>query len=227
VTTTGSTPVGTSLLGIIATSGGLTSSASVNLVVEPPGGTAVTSIDFVGKGTPMAKSEPAGLLLRENWNDAAGAKSASPLALVDENGSRSGATVSWTSDDIQSTTIPDLAGNYRMMRGYLDNGSGNPTTVTVSGLASGTYSIYVYVDANNAGTTETATYQISGPGITPASATATDLPNTDFSGTFVQADNGAGNYIVFSNVTITSGFTLTATAAPGGSAPVNCIQIVH
>jgi hypothetical protein len=214
-------------VGIIATSGGLTNSASVDLVVEPPGGTAVTSIDFVGKGTPMAKSEPAGLLLRENWNDAAGAKSASPLALVDENGSRSGATVSWTSDDIQSTTIPDLAGNYRMMRGYLDNGSGNPTTVTVSGLASGTYSIYVYVDANNAGTTETATYQISGPGITPASATATDLPNTDFSGTFVQADNGAGNYIVFSNVTITSGFTLTATAAPGGSAPVNGIQIVH
>ncbi len=228
VTTTGSTPVGTSFVGVIATSGSLINSASVELVVEPPGGTAVTSIDFVGGGTAMAKSEAAGVLIRENWNDAVGAKRALPLQLVDENGSRSGATITWSADAVQSTAVPDLAGNYRMMRGYLDTGSGNPTTVTVSGLTAGTYSIYVYTDGNNGAATNTATYEISGPGITTVSATAADAANNDFSGTFLQTDNGNGNYIVFSNVAVTSGFTLTAAPlAPGGSAPVNGIQIVH
>ncbi len=228
VTTTGATPVGTLSVVIAGANGNLMSTALVDLVVEPPGGTAVTSIDFVGSGTAMARSEAAGVLIRENWNDAVGAKSSSPLALVDENGSRSGATVTWSADDVQDTAIPDLAGNYRMMRGYLDTGSGNPTTVTVSGLAAGTYSIYVYVDGNNGAATETARYQISLPGISSASATTTDEANTDFSGTFIQADNGDGNYVVFSNVAVTSGFVLTATPfGPGGRAPVNGIQIVH
>ena len=228
VTTTGATPVGTSSVVIAGANGDLMSTALVDLVVEPAGGTAVTSIDFVGSGTAMAKSEPAGVLIRENWNDAVGAKRNLPLQLVDENGSRSGATVTWSADDVQNTAIADLAGNYRMMRGYLDTGVGDPTTVTVSGLAAGTYSIYVYADGNNGGAANTATYQISGPGITTSSATATDAANTDFSGTLIQADNGSGNYIMFSNITVTSGFTLTATpVTPGRSAPVNGIQIVH
>jgi hypothetical protein len=228
VTTTGATPLGSSSLIVTGSSGNTTSTALVDFVVEPSGGTAVTSIDFVGSASAMAKSEPAGVLIRENWNDALGAKSSAPLQLVDENGSRSGATVTWSADDAQITTIADLAGNFRMMRGYLDTGAGNPTSVTVAGLTAGTYSIYVYVDGNNGGATDTATYQISGPGILTSSATATDSANTDFSGTFFQADNGDGNYIVFSNISVTSGFTLTATPVlPGTSAPVNAIQIVH
>jgi hypothetical protein len=176
----------------------------------------------------MARSEPAGVLIRENWNDAMGAKSTTPLQLIDQNGSRSGATLTWSADDVQNTTIADLAGNYRMMRGYLATGSGNPTTVTVSGLATGTYSIYVYADGNNGGATNTATYQISGPGIPTSSATDTDAANTDFSGTLIQAENGDGNYIVFTNIAVTSGFTLTATpVSPGRSAPINGLQIVH
>ncbi len=228
LTTTGLAPVGTLEFIVSGASGYLTSAVPVNLVVEPSGGTAVTSIDFIGSGSAMAKSEPAGVLIRENWNDALGAKSSAPLQLVDENGSRSGATVTWSADDAQITTIADLAGNFRMMRGYLDTGAGNPTTVTVAGLTAGTYSIYVYLDGNNGGATDTATYQISGPGILTLSATATDSANTDFSGTFFQADNGSGNYIVFSNVSVLSGFTLTATPVlPGTSAPINAIQIVH
>jgi hypothetical protein len=71
-------------------------------------------------------------------------------------------------------------------------------------------------------------YQISGPGIATSAVSATDSANTDFSGAFTQANNSAGNYVVFTiNAT---GFTLTATpgAASDGvpRAPVNGIQII-
>ena len=116
-----------------------------------------------------------------------------------------------------------------MMRGYLDTGSGRPSTVTVAGLPAGTYDIYVYADGDNFLFFHTGIYQIGGPGINTTSISATDLPLTDFSGTFIQASNSGGNYVVFRGVTVSSGFTLTAT--PGATtnvprAPVNGIQIV-
>ncbi len=39
--------------------------------------------------------------------------------------------------------------------------------------------------------------KISGPGITSAAATATDAAKTNFAGTFTQANNSKGNYVVF------------------------------
>src|ERR1700686_1738130 len=111
---------------------------------------AAISADFVGSGTAMASSESAGVVAKANWNEAAGANSSSPLSLLDETGAATGATVSWTSDNVWSTPIADVAGNSRMMRGYLDTGDANPSTVNVSGLAAGTYDIYVYTDGDNA-----------------------------------------------------------------------------
>jgi hypothetical protein len=116
-----------------------------------------------------------------------------------------------------------------MMRGYLDT-VGATTTVTVSGLPadSAGYAVYVYADGSNGPATRTGAYQISGTGITTTSVNLTDAANTDFSGTYTQGNNSAGNYVKF---TITAnGFTITAT--PGAStdayprAPVNGIQIV-
>ena len=111
------------------------------------------------------------------------AQSGSPLSLVDENGATTPVTAAWSSDNLWGVpSTADVAGNNRMMRGYLDTGNGNPTTVTLSGLAAGTYNIYVYVDGDNAGFSHTGAYQISGPGISTASISATDAPNTNFSG---------------------------------------------
>jgi hypothetical protein len=108
-------------------------------------GTGVISIKFVGTGTAMGSAETAGVVAKSQWNNAAGASSASALSLVDETGSATGATVTWNSDDPWNLPITDTAGNKRMMRGYLDNVSGvNPITVAVSGLSSGSYIIYVY-----------------------------------------------------------------------------------
>jgi hypothetical protein len=116
-----------------------------------------------------------------------------------------------------------------MMLGYLDT-VGGTTTVTVAGLPTNAagYQVYVYADGDNGSATRTGAYQISGPGITTTSVNLIDEPDAYFSGTFTQANNSAGNYVLF---TINAkGFTITAT--PGAStdqyprAPLNAIQIV-
>jgi hypothetical protein len=189
------------------------------------------SINFVGSGTAMGASESAGVVAKTNWNNAANNASAKALALVDETGAANGASVTWTADNNWSLPIPDSPGNVRMMRGYLDTINQNPTTVNISGLpASSTgYDIYVYTDGDNPTATVTATYQLSGSGITTASVTATDAANTNFSGTFTQAGNSAGNYVKFGAIQATA-FTITAipTTASDGHlrAPLNGIQIV-
>ena len=179
----------------------------------------------------MGISETAGVVAKSSWNNATGAGSSSPLVLVDETGTGTTATATWVSDNVWNTSITDQAGNFRMMRGYLDTGSAHPSTVSVSGLRAGTYNIYVYVDGDNATASHTGVYQLSGSGITTTSVSLTDAPNTNFNGTFTQANNSSGNYVQFSGISVTaSGFTLTAT--PGATsnsnprAPVNGIQII-
>jgi hypothetical protein len=93
----------------------------------------------------MGASEVAGVVAEANWNEASGASSTTPLALVDSTGSATTATMSWKSDNVWVLPITDQPGNVRMMEGYLDTGSGDTTTVTVSGLAASTNGYNVYV----------------------------------------------------------------------------------
>ncbi len=229
VSTTAGTPLGSSTLTITGTSGSLTHATSVTLTVTTSTpGAGVISIDFVGRDTPMSPAEIAGVVARSNWNEVQGS-SGSGFALVDETGTTTGATISWSSSPVWSLPIADTPGNFRMMNGYLDT-VGQNTTVTVAGLpanASG-YDIYVYADGDNGSATRTGTYQISGTGITTAVINLTDAANINFGGAFTQANNSAGNYVVFS-ITAT-GFTLTAIPSTASDntprAPVNGIQIV-
>src|SRR5208337_3203190 len=211
VRTSGTTPVGTSTVTITGTSGSLTQTTSVTLAVM---NAASIGIKFVGQGTAMGSTEVAGVVAQSNWNDAAGMKSASALALLDQNGNSTGATVTWNTNGIWFLPITDTAGNNRMMRGYLDT-VGSTTTVTVAGLPANAagYKVYVYADGDNGGETRTGAYQISGTGIPTTSVNLTDAAGVNFGGTFTQANNTAGNYVLF---TITAtGFTITAT--PGAS----------
>jgi hypothetical protein len=188
------------------------------------------SIDFVGEDVAMATTEVAGVVVEPNWNDATGASSTSPLALLDSTGTGTTATVTWNSADIWETPITDQPGNARMMKGYLDTGSTTTTTVTVAGLpthAAG-YKVYLYADGDNGSATRTGIYTISGAGITTTTISLIDAASTNFSGTFTQANSSAGNYVVFTiNAT---GFTLSATGGTASDgfprAPVNGIQIV-
>jgi hypothetical protein len=228
VTTAGNTPIGTSTLTLKGVSGSVTHTTTVALTVTAAG-TGVISIDFVGQGTAMGSTEVAGVVAKPNWNDAIGLANTTGQALLDESGTATGAMLTWNTNGIWSLPITDAPGNVRMMAGYLDT-IGATTTVTVSGLPahSAGYDVYVYADGDNETAAKTAAYQISGTGITTTSVNLTDAANTNFSGTFTQANNSNGNYVKF---TITAnGFTITAT--PGATtnayprAPVNGIQIV-
>ena len=232
ITTASSTPTGSSTLTIKGAGSSLTNTTTATLIVMSSSGGSgnAIGIDFVGEDVAMATTEVAGVIPEPNWNDASGVSSSSPLSLIDDTGAATSATVTWSSNDIWDTPITDQPGNARMMKGYLDTASNSTTTVTVAGLptSAGGYQVYVYADGDNGSATRTGIYTISGAGITTTSIDLTDAANTNFSGTFTQANNSTGNYVVF---TINAaGFTLSATggAASDGfpRAPINGIQIV-
>ena len=202
---------------------------TVRFLLAPP----LININFRGGGqtngapASMDASESAGAVPSLHWNNLTTSGGTS-TTLIQGDGESSGATITWSAYSNGSTPITDTAGNNRMMRGYLDTSDSSTTTVTVSNLpavdTSNGYDVYVYCDGFNSAVSRTGQYTIGSTTIT-----ATDAPNSDFSGTFTQGNNGTGNYIVFSNLTASS-FTLSAT---GGAttdthprAPVNGIQIV-
>jgi hypothetical protein len=234
ITAAASTPTGgPTTLTITGTSGSLSHTTTVALTVTTflSSSSKTISIDFVGSGPAMASTEVAGIVAKGNWNDASGASSTSPLALMDETGTATTATATWKSDNTWALPIADQPGNVRMMEGYLDTGNQGTTTVTVNGLPSNAngYNVYVYADGDNGGGTRSGTYQISGTGITTTNIGLTDAANTNFAGTFTQANNSNGNYVVFTIPNVT-GFMISA--IPGAAsdqqerAPVNGIQIV-
>jgi hypothetical protein len=205
-----------------------------NIGVATPKSSAGTliGINFVGGGSSlqppnMGPSEVAGVIPTINWNNAAG--SSSTLGdLLDVSGADTGAQVTWSATDTWSLPIADMPGNTRMMEGYLDT-VGSGVTVTVSNLpasiTASPYDVYVYSDGDNSDNSRTGLYTIGSTTIG-----ATDSPGTNFSGTFTQANNSAGNYVVFPNVTGSS-FALTSTPGPASDntprAPVNGIEIVE
>ena len=209
----------------------------------------ILSIDFVGGGSAvdsgatgtavMGASESAGVKPATHWNSAA--SNAGTLAsLVLADGTTSSASATWYSPVATGETsatwslhFTDTPGDVRMMNGYLDpRTTGSPATVSVTGLSSpmnSGYDVYVYCFVEMTwADTRTFKYTI---GSTTHTVTQTEPPLvTAFSGYTLAPEAGAGNYVVFRNVTGTS-FTLTAT--PGTSlhstvrAPVNGIQIVY
>jgi beta-glucanase (GH16 family) len=229
VSAAANTPTGSSTLTVTGTSGALTHSASLGLTVTaPPAGApaGTISVNFVGSGTAMATTESAGVMAATSWNNATGAAQSTPLSLVNQVGAATGATLTWTSSSTASLPVTDQPGSRRMMRGYLNTTSRSVTTVTVAGLPVAAYDVYLYADGDNGTDARTASYAISGSGITTQSITLIDASNANFNSTFTQAQNSSGNYVKFS--VNAGGFTITATPIAGGTkrAPVNGLQIV-
>ena len=192
------------------------------------------SINFSASGTAMASSESAGVVPETNWNNGAGAILVKAMPLKDATGSPSGATVEWLAKSTSiNNNISDTAGNKRMMRTLLDisNANFDTATVMVNGLPANPngWNVYVYFDGSNSTETREGSYVISGPGITTTTILGIDAANTDFSGTFVQANNSAGNYVLFTIPNV-PGFTVDATPYINGAstlrAPINGIQII-
>ena len=120
-----------------------------------------------------------------------------------------------------------------MMNGYLDpRATASQATITVIGLASpisSGYDVYVYCFGDmTSADSRPARYTI---GSTTHNVVRTEPPLvTRFSGYTLAPEAGAGNYVVFKNVTGAS-FKLTAppeaSASGAVQAPVNGIRVVY
>lgn len=195
------------------------------------------SIDFRGgsssNGTPspMQPTEVAGWIPLASWNNAPGNTGTAGYLALDD-GTVTGASINWSSNNTWSIPITEAAGDARMMKGYLDtNGAGKTgatTSVVVNGLpfsfGNGGYDVYVYTDGDNGSNSKTGQYTLAG-----STLSTLDLGNLKFSGQYFQNNGNGGNFVVFRNVK-TSSFTLTATPlasdGAGGRAPINGISIV-
>ena len=217
---------GTYAITVTGTSGSSVRSAPLRITTAP---VRAIGVSFVGSSTvPMGAAESAGVVPQTNWNNATGAARTSGLALIDAAGNPTTATATWSSSGNWMTPITDQPGNRRLMKGYIDTTNTSTTTVTLAGLPQQTYDVYVYVDGDNKTYDRSATYAISGPGMTTTTVSVTDAAGVNFGTTFTRAANSSGNYVKFT--VAASGFTLTATPTlpTGGTrrAPVNGIQVV-
>ncbi|MES1204362.1 MAG: hypothetical protein ABUS79_00360 [Pseudomonadota bacterium] len=182
----------------------------------------------------MSASEVAGVKPVSQWNGASGP--AGSLVALLGNGTVSTVNVTWNSPGsttglgVYTLAHADAPGSARMMNGYLDPvAAAMPATVVVSNLpaavAASGYDVYVYASGFiETATTRTYRYTLGGASFTVSQTgpTATTWPGFTLAPT-----GGAGNYVIFRNVTGES-FTLTATPGTGSPtrAPLNGIQII-
>lgn len=206
--------------------------ASLGLMATATATADSIAIDWYGSGnnggttqSQMARSEWAGVVPQKNWNSFTGSSESNARALIDNNGTTTGATVTWSGTGMWDTNASNAVGDRRMMLGYLAGGSGT-TSVTVSGLpwrfSAGGYDVYVYSDGDNNTDLRAASFSIGAE-----SAVNTDASGSTFTGAFFEGSN----YVRLRGVTGTS-FTLTATPIAGPNtnlprAPINGIQIVR
>ena len=111
----------------------------------------------------------------------------------------------------------DMPGNTRMMNGYLDPVTASmPAVVTVSGLPAsitgGGYDVYVYVTGEIGTGTSTRIYNYA-IGTTTFTVSQTGPTPTSFTSFTLAPAAGAGNYIVFRNLTAAT-FTSPRRPAP-------------
>ena len=210
----------------------------------------VVSVDFYGGGgggstgttVQMSASELAGVIPTANWNSFTPNTQATAQPLVDNVGSATGATVTWTSNNTWNTSTAAGTGSFRMMKGYLDSSDTSITTVNIANLpaslTAAPYSVILYYDGDNAANQRVGKYSITGAATGNATYWGRDAGNSTFAGAFVigqtttdplagggAIDNNAaaanavpaGNMVIFRGLT-GSGFTLSAQSSVASDA---------
>jgi hypothetical protein len=192
----------------------------------------------------MAVTEVAGFKPASHWNSANGPMGSLSSLVFSDGSNVVGANATWDvplgtgNAGIWRIGYADAPGDVRMMNGCLNpgwTGASPPSTpvtiVTVSGLPAPIdqqYDVYVYVLGGIPGS-ETRAYEYTIGTTTIAVTQVGPTPTTVTSPyPYKLANAGAGNYIVFKQLT---GSSFKLKARPGGTsttprAPVNGIQIV-
>ena len=213
---------------VAATGKGGTSALSNAVTATPsgPGQGRAISVDFVGDAIPMDIDEIAGVVPALNWN--AATCRYGNIDLTDSAGNRTGATLKYDAGGTYVTPIPDLPGNNRMMKGYLETYGTSTTKITVSSLPRSFtergYDVYLYCDGGNGDSARVAKFRIG-----DVSINAKDTAGSFYNGKFTSTAGPTANYVKFENLKDDS-FTLFATPVSSTDvnlrAPINGIQIV-
>ena len=170
----------------------------------------------------------AGKMQQTNWNNVGdfAAATGGPVALVDDTGAASGASVTWSgSPNTWSITTEAPADQHgQLMNGYLDTNNTSTTTVLVENVSFPTYNVIVYMDGD--GTNNIGSYTVNG-----VNKLIRDQNNNwpvvagGLTYRLSEGTSDAGNYAIWEGVTGAT-LTITATPATGGTrAPINGVQI--
>ena len=204
-----------------------------SFAVAAPGGVPSVAINF-GADEPPGVGSPvtgvAGLLDTVNWNNVNGASGVAAGLIADIGGvaTPSPVSVEWSSPNTWSSTgrgeenNTAPPGNDRnLMTGYIDTGdaNGQSAIVTVSGIPAEIvplgYDVYVYMLGGVVG---------RGGDYTIGDVTKPNIVVAPFDGTYVAGPEGS--YLMFNDVNLAGGFTLTSKATPNGFRPINGVEVV-
>jgi hypothetical protein len=176
-----------------------------------------------GANTSMGATEVAGAVVRQmNWNPVTGAAGAG-VALEDSNGMPTPAVVTFFgSANTWSFNIPDMPGDNRLMRGYIDTTATSPTVVVINNVPYANYDVYLYADGDNGGSTRQGVYYVNS---LLDNQICVDPAGQNFNGTYINGQN----YLVFPNQTHHMCIILVQPdqSVGGFRAALNGIQIVN
>jgi hypothetical protein len=204
-----------------------------SLLLSPHLSAEIVSINFPGNagaaGTLTADDE-AGVNPVMNWNNV----TTSGQNLINSAGEGSAIRVVYTVRGWSNSLLEAEDAESRLMKGYLDIGGTNTTTITLQNLdPARSYRIYLYSDGENSNVDEplsrTGTFELS-----DVSTGVTDTAGEQFRGTFHRVypgTTGEGNFTDFT-VSGSASYEILAkgTAADIDNvyrAPLNAIQIVE
>jgi len=203
---------------------------------------AMIGINFEGSssnGKSVGPTKVAGVEPQSHWNDLTSGFSQLASVVDDSGNTIAGLVVNPNNGDEEFNSYvfvdPPFDGDSYLMRGYMDNFSGSPVSVVVTGLGAPFtthgYDVIVYFDGDNPSSDWLTAYAIAVGGAPFATIYGKDDQDTSaWDGQFHEASGATadsatvGNYVRFTGLT-SGDFTLTAMPQTGDG-PINGIQIV-
>ncbi|GAT34610.1 hypothetical protein TSACC_23042 [Terrimicrobium sacchariphilum] len=189
-------------------------------------------LKFGGEVNQLSPDESCGVVAQQNWCNLSGA-TGSQEGLTDAQGNKTTAKVEWSSPLVVGKPAPQAAAIVRLLKGYLDGGSGgHPATVTISGIPYQRYTAYVYFTEGDKART-VSTYTVNGveimiipgspkDGLLEAQPVYDREVDAEKRGTYLELKDQVGNFEI---VTDNKGWQYDSSG--DFRSPISAIQIVE